>query len=214
VSIKEEHLKSSLVSAALEGGKILKSYFYTKNFDVRTKTSLSDLVTDVDLMVQKAVLKKLTDLFPGVLIISEEKKNVEEIIKLEDVIYLDPLDGTLNYIHGFSQFAISIGYWVKNEPVAGVVSNPILDELFYAVRGKGAYRNGKPIHVSDNKTLDNSILCTGWPYHEKEKIFIMNSLPRILKETQEVRVTGSAALNICYVASGVVDGYWELDLCS
>ena len=202
-------VKEALHDAALAGGEILKEYFRSEKVRAKTKSSSADLVTNADLMSQEAVLKILSARLPGVQVIGEEKENEKGS---GEVIYLDPLDGTLNYYHGLNQFAVSLGYWVGKKPRAGVVYNPVEDELFSAVWGKGAFRNGKPIRVSGARTLAQSFLATGWPYDKSQMPKALRSLDRLLPPSQEVRVLGSAALALCYVAAGVLEGYWEWGL--
>ena len=201
-------VEDTLVAAARAGGKILKEYFRSEKVRAKTKSSYADLVTNVDLMSQEAILNILSAKLPGVQVIGEEKEN-EKVSG--EVIYLDPLDGTLNYYHGLNQFAVSLGYWTE-KPMAGVVYNPVEDELFSAVAGKGAFRNGKPIHVSPARSLPQSFLATGWPYDKSQMPKVLKSLDRLLQPSQEVRVLGTAALALCYVAAGILEGYWEWGL--
>ena len=202
-------VNDALHAAALAGGKILKDYFRSEDVRAKTKSSYADLVTNVDLMSQEAILSVLSGKLPGVQVIGEEKENEKAS---GEVIYLDPLDGTLNYHHGLNQFAVSLGYWVEEKPMAGVVYNPVEDELFSAVSGKGAFRNGKPIRVSQAHTLAQSFLATGWPYDKSQMPRVLKSLDRLLQPSQEVRVLGTAALALCYVAAGILEGYWEWGL--
>jgi myo-inositol-1(or 4)-monophosphatase len=202
-------VKDVLLAAALEGGKVLKEHFQTDKVEAKTKTSHADLVTNVDLKTQEAIIQILSRYLPGVQIIGEEKENEEAS---GEVIYVDPLDGTLNFFHGQRQFAVSIGYWIDRNPVAGVVFNPVDDDLFVAALGQGAFRNGRPIRGSQYRHLSESVLATGWPYDKKELPRVLKSLERLLPVTQEVRVWGTAALAMCYLAAGALEGYWEWGL--
>ncbi len=202
-------VKDVLHAAALEGGKILKEHFQSEKVEAKTKSSDADLVTNADIKTQEAIIQTLSRDLPGVQIIGEEKENEEAS---REVIYVDPLDGTLNFFHGQRQFAVSIGYWVDRMPAAGVVFNPIDDDLFSAISGQGAFRNGKPIRVSPHRRLGQSILATGWPYDKKELPRVLKSLERLLPVAQEVRVWGTAALAMCYLAAGTLEGYWEWGL--
>jgi myo-inositol-1(or 4)-monophosphatase len=204
-----KRVEEVLIAAALAGGKILKEYFRSEKVQAKTKSSYADLVTNVDLMSQETIVNILSGTLPGVQIIGEEKENAKAS---GEVIYLDPLDGTLNYYHGLNQFAVSLGYWAENKPMAGVVYNPVEDELFSAVAGKEAFRNGKPIRVSPAHTISQSFLATGWPYDKSQTPGVLRSLERLLFPSQEVRVLGTAALALCYVASGILEGYWEWGL--
>lgn len=202
-------VKDVLLAAALEGGKVLKDHFQSEKVESRTKSGPSDLVTNADLKTQEAVIQILSWDLPGVQIIGEEKENEGAS---GEVIYVDPLDGTLNFFHGQRQFAVSLGYWVNGEPTAGVVFNPVDEDLFAAAVGQGAFRNGRPIRVSPYRRLSQSVLATGWPYDKKELPRVLNSLERLLPVSQEVRVWGSAALALCYLAAGNLEGYWEWGL--
>jgi len=202
-------VKDVLLAAALEGGKVLKEHFQTDKVEAKTKTSHADLVTNVDLKTQEAIIQILSRDLSGIQIIGEEKENEEAS---GEVIYVDPLDGTLNFFHGQRQFAVSIGYWIDRNPVAGVVFNPVDDDLFIAALGQGASRNGRPIRVSPYRHLSESVLATGWPYDKKELPRVLKSLERLLPVTQEVRVWGTAALAMCYLAAGALEGYWEWGL--
>ena len=202
-------VKDVLLAAALEGGKALKEHFQTDKVEAKTKTSHADLVTNVDLKTQEAIIQILSRDLSGIQIIGEEKENEEAS---GEVIYVDPLDGTLNFFHGQRQFAVSIGYWIDRNPVAGVVFNPVDDDLFIAALGQGASRNGRPIRVSPYRHLSESVLATGWPYDKKELPRVLKSLERLLPVTQEVRVWGTAALAMCYLAAGALEGYWEWGL--
>ena len=204
-----KRVEEALLAAALAGGKILKEYFRSEKVRAKTKSSYADLVTNVDLMSQEAILNILSAKLPGVQVIGEEKEN-EKVSG--EVIYLDPLDGTLNYYHGLNQFAVSLGFWAEKKPMAGVVYSAVEDELFSAVSGKGAFRNGKPIRVSPAHTLPQSFLATGWPYNKSQMPRVLRSLDRLLQPSQEVRVLGTAALALCYVAAGILEGYWEWGL--
>ncbi len=202
-------VKDVLLAAALEGGKILKEHFRSEKVEAKTKSSHADLVTDADFKTQEAVIQILSRGLPGVQIIGEEKENEEAS---GEVIYVDPLDGTLNFFHGQRQFAVSIGYWVDRMPAAGVVFNPVDDDLFTAALGQGAFRNGGPIRVSSYRRLSESVLATGWPYEKNDLPQVLKSLERLLPVSQEVRVWGTAALAMCYLAAGALEGYWEWGL--
>jgi myo-inositol-1(or 4)-monophosphatase len=202
-------VKDVFLAAALEGGKILKENFRSEKVEAKTKSGHADLVTNADLETQEAVIHILSRGLPGVQIIGEEKENEEAS---GEVIYVDPLDGTLNFFHGQRQFAISLGYWVDRKPAAGVVFNPVDEDLFVAVSGQGAFRNGQPIQGSSYGRLSESVLATGWPYDKKELPRVLKSMERLLSVTQEVRIWGTAALAMCYLAAGALEGYWEWGL--
>ena len=202
-------VKRTLIRAALDGGKIVRRFFLARGVEVREKTSPADLVTNVDLLVQEKVSTIFRRELPGVTVISEEGEGAPVS---GETVYVDPIDGTLNFVHGFPQCAISLGYWREKVPLAGVVYNPVTGELYAALRGKGATRNGKAISVSATRGLANSLLSTGWPYEREGRARLFSAMEKGYIAAQEIRTLGSASLALCYVASGALDGYWEWDL--
>jgi myo-inositol-1(or 4)-monophosphatase len=122
---------------------------------------------------------------------------------------IDPLDGTTNFAHGYPRFAVSIGVEHEGEPAVGVVYDPLLDECYHALAGGGAFRNGRPIRVSRETAFDRALLATGFAYDKRENDDNLTEFRAVLKTARELRRDGSAALDLCYVASGRLDGYWE-----
>jgi myo-inositol-1(or 4)-monophosphatase len=167
-----------------------------------------DLVTDVDLASEKLVCSTLGNAFPSHTILGEEGGTLGG----HDARFrwlVDPLDGTTNYAHGFPLFCVSIGFEVDGELTFGVVYAPCLDELFVAERGRGATLNGRPIHVSDVAELRQAMVATGFPYDREAVPRALRSFEVMSFESQAVRRVGSAALDLCYVACGRFDAYWE-----
>jgi myo-inositol-1(or 4)-monophosphatase len=198
-----------LIDCALTGGQFLKTHFLRNGFDIQTKSSPADLVTEIDLKAQNIIIEKLSRMLPNVQIIGEEG---EIETPAAEVIYLDPIDGTLNFVHGFNKFSVSIGYWIQGQPVAGVVYNPIDDELFHATRGKGAFKNNNRIQVSTVKSLNRALLSTGWPYDKSQITPVLKKISLALAHAQEIRTFGSSSLSLCYLSEGVFEGFWEWDL--
>ena len=123
---------------------------------------------------------------------------------------VDPLDGTTNFAHGYPVFCVSVGLLEAGEPVAGVVYDPVREELFEAARGRGAFLNGRPIRVSECPALGEALLVTGFPYDfQNVRDDTVDLFSRFLHRAQAVRRDGSAALDLCYVAAGRFDGFWE-----
>lgn len=186
---------------------------YTQAKTITYKSAV-DLVTDYDVKVELYLKEKLAAAFPEHTLVGEETN--EGITHPDKAIYIDPIDGTTNFVHGIPFCAISIGIWERGEPVAGVVYNPVLDELFYAEKGKGAYLNGKVLHVSEAQTLGKSLIATGFPYTKIEQgedfRWAMESIEAVLPYTRDIRRLGSAALDLCYVARGTFEGYFEINL--
>ncbi len=203
-------LKDLMIEASKEAGKVLKDYFEKRKFSVTKKSMNADFVTDADKKAQETIITLLSKGFPEIPIVAEEKENTIQ----ETAFYIDPLDGTLNFIHGFPMFAVSIGYWENGESKIGVVYNPVYEETYWAIQGRGAYLNEEKIRVSSTSSLEESILATGWPYDRSELPIVIKNVENALKKAQEVRSLGSAALECCYVARGSFDGYWERGLSS
>jgi myo-inositol-1(or 4)-monophosphatase len=199
-----------------EAGEIFKIGFNTnknsKNVDFKGKV---DLVTEYDVKIEKILVEKLSVLYPDFQIIGEESTNLDKTQR-DKKIYIDPIDGTTNFVHGIPFCAISIGFWKNNQPQTGVVYNPVLEQLFYAVKGKGSFLNDKKINVSNSDSLLSSLVSTGFPYTKVEQgedySWSINSFKNILPYTRDIRRLGSASLDLCLVAQGVFDGYFELNL--
>lgn len=194
------------VEAALAGGDILTSYF-GGDFRISYKGALN-LVTEADLASEKEVVAILKKRFPGAAILAEE--GGEEHGESGFRFIIDPLDGTTNFAHGYPVFAVSIGCEDARGLVAGVVYDPIREELFTAARGKGAFLNGRRLRVSVTGELAQALLVTGFPYDLKEDLSAnLRLFNRFMGASRAVRRDGSAALDLCHVAAGRFDGFWE-----
>lgn len=169
----------------------------------------ADYVTKVDLKVQEFIEKKLKDLYPGIQFMGEEKSN--DHIDVNDSYWvLDPIDGTTNLIHDYKEVSISLALVDKKEIVLGFVYNPYNNEMFFAQKGKGAYLNGKPIHVSKNKAMEESLISIGTsPYQKEFAKYNFERFYNIFLRSQDIRRSGSAALDLAYVACGRTDGFFE-----
>ncbi len=170
-----------------------------------------NLVTEMDRRSERTVVGLLQGKFPDHGFVAEEETSVRTDAEHRWII--DPLDGTTNYAHGYPNFAVSIALERRGEIIVGVVYDPMRDELFSAEKGKGAMLNGRPILVSEADRLIRALLATGFPYDratsEKNNL---NYFRALLMASQEVRRSGSASLDLCAVAAGRLDGYWELKL--
>lgn len=178
---------------------------------VKTKSSDVDLVTEYDGRIQQYLFDELAKITPGCSILGEEGDGAKELTDGYCFI-IDPIDGTTNFVKGFQHSAISVGLAKDKELIAGVVLDPDLDNLFYAEKGKGAYLNGKRIQASACTLKDSLVLFGTCPYERElaEKTFELTK--EIFYKCLEVRRSGSAALDICYVAAGKADLYYELIL--
>lgn len=170
-----------------------------------------ELVTNADIEADNLICESIARQFPQHLILSEESSpdigNVEEIDT--PLWIVDPIDGTVNYAHGHNQSAVSIAYVEDSQITAGVVFNPFSDELFSAELGKGAFLNGNSIHVSAETELKRALIATGFPYDKSTLAPMIPRLHAVLANCADIRRLGSAALDICFLAMGRLDGYYE-----
>ncbi len=205
-------MKKKLIKIIKEAGEILKEGFYSQK-EVNFKAK-KDLVTKYDLAVEKFLKEKFSKEFSNFNIIAEESDNKN--IKFKNSIIIDPIDGTTNFVNGLAHTAISVGVYKNQKPFIAVVYNPILDELYFAKLGKGAFLNDKKIKVSKQISFQKSLIATGFPYssatNKEDLKDVIKKLNYILPRCQDIRRLGSASLDLCYVASGVFDGYYEMNL--
>lgn len=195
---------------ARRAGALLLEYFHRGVKTEYKGVGTVDVVTDADRASEKLIVEGLRRAFPDYGIVGEEGARSQATN--EYLWYVDPLDGTTNFAHGFPVFCVSIGLARNNEVVAGVVFDPTRNELFAAERGSGATLNGKPIHVSKIPALGESLLGTGFPSkkrHLNPNIYFYHQLTL---KSHGLRRAGSAALDLACVASGRYDGYWEFNL--
>jgi len=201
------------VECAKEAGKIIKEA-YNKKKHVQFKSGVTDLVTETDKLCEKVTIAKISKAFPDHSFIGEESTaegKLPEILTDKPTWLIDPIDGTTNFVHRFPFTCISIGFALNKELVVGVVYNPILDELFSASKGEGAYLNGEPLHISKQEKLNAALIATGFPVARDDETldFTLLNVRAILKNVQGIRRSGSAALDLCYVAAGKLDIYYE-----
>ena len=171
-----------------------------------------DLVTSVDRESERTIVEIVHRNFPNHSILAEEATNVEGV-ENEYRWIVDPLDGTTNFAHGYPQLCVSIALERAGEVTLGLVDDPIRRERFSAVRQQGATLNGKAIRTSAANELDKSLLATGFPYDQREHAdFYLSYFKAFMTRSQGIRRGGSAALDLCYVACGRLDGFWEMKL--
>lgn len=196
---------------AREAGAIQRERYETP-FQIETKGTTTDLVTEVDKQCEALIVSTIERERPGDAILAEEGGGTDDR-SAEWCWVVDPLDGTTNFAHGYPRFCVSIGIERNGEREAGAIYDPLLDEMFLACRGGGATRNGKPISVSSEATLENALAATGFAYdvHKSQDDNLAN-FARMIKATRAVRRDGSAALDLCYVACGRFDAFWEFKL--
>ena len=190
---------------------LIRDFGEIENLQVSAKAP-GDFVSSADKRTEKILIEELQKAHPDYGIISEEKGLINKSNDKNRWI-IDPIDGTMNFLNGVPQFAISIGYEENREIKCGVIFNPITNEMFFAEKGNGAYLNNSRIRVSNKKKLEDSLLVTGGPKKEskiKNKIF--SEYVSVSKEVSNVRKFGSASLDMASVASGRFDGYWQREL--
>lgn len=202
--------KKVAIEAALTAGAYLKSKFGKKH-TISYKGKI-DLLTEVDKKSESIISKIILKNFPDHSLVCEEGTCVES--KSGYKWFVDPLDGTTNFAHNFPVFAVSIGLQKDKEMISGAVYAPVLNEFFWAVKGRGAHIWERKIHVSKIKKLEKSLLATGFPYLIKDKPSdkIFNKFKEFTFTSQAVRRAGAASYDLCCVAAGRFDGFWEEDL--
>ena len=194
---------------AREAGRLLLDRFH-EGFTISHKGAIN-LVTDADLAAEELIVSKIRKAFPDHVIVAEERHNGKRGQGFSWVI--DPLDGTTNFAHGYPVFSVSIGLEAAGGLEWGAVFDPVRDEFFSARRGCGATCNGTILRVSQTARLDSSLLATGFPYDIRtSRQNNLRNFCGFALRTQGVRRSGSAALDLCAVASGRLDGFWELKL--
>lgn len=201
-----------LKQIAKEAGEIVKEG-YRAHKEVFHK-GVVDLVTPYDVKTEKFLLQTLKDHFPEHHLVGEESHHGS--YHYDKAIYIDPIDGTTNFIHGIPHLAISLGIWEAGEPLLAVVYNPILDEMFWAAKGEGSYCNKTLLRVSTQQILQQSLIATGFPYAKVNKgieyHWTINSLAKLLPHIRDIRRLGAASIDLCYLAQGKVDAFYEIDL--
>src|SRR5215470_12078434 len=206
-----ESVARAAISAA--GERMRDAWRSAKNIQYKGAV---DLVTDTDREVEALVVERLRHAFPDHRIVAEEASAGAALSPQQArgyVWYLDPLDGTTNFAHGFPQFAVSLALARDMELQFAIVFDPVRDETFVAHHGGGATLNGAPICVSDTNVLERALLATGFPYDRQAQAdFYLGFVADFIRQAQDVRRVGSAALDLCYVACGRFDAFWEFKL--
>lgn len=206
-----------IVNVSKEAGEIIREGF-GKKLEFEFKTNISDFVTNVDKEAEKKIIEFVKKEYPTHNIIAEESGIDNKNSEYTWVI--DPLDGTMNFAHGLPIFSVSIGVMKNSEIIAGVIYDVMNDTVYSAEKGSGAFQNDKQIFVSENSDIEKSLLVTGFPYNIKENPDgAIEKFNNFLMNSRGVRRLGSAAIDLCYVANGTFDGFWEVainswDICA
>ena len=201
-----------IIKACMKASRsLIRDFGEIENLQVSTKGP-GDFVTSADKRTEKILIEELQKARPEYGIITEEAGIINKS-NTDNRWVIDPIDGTMNFLNGIPQFAISIGYEEKGEITCGVIFNPIINEMFVAEKGSGAYLNNSRIRVSNKKKIKDALLVTGGPKRaSKIKSKIFSEYINVSNEVSNVRKFGSAALDMAYVACGRFDGYWQREL--
>jgi myo-inositol-1(or 4)-monophosphatase len=192
---------------AREAGALLLSFFGKVAVEYKGDV---DLVTQADRNAEQLIVSRIRERWPDHDLIGEEGSRRETGSDFR--WYIDPLDGTTNFAHGYPVFCVSLALEYKNERVAGAIYDPCRDEMFAAEKGSGAWLNSRPVHVSKVTSLAESLVATGFPSHKRHKNPNIHFYHQITLRSHGVRRAGSAALDLCCVAAGRYDGFWEFNL--
>ena len=205
----DSDLLPTAVAAALAGGAVLKEWFH--KVSATSKSCAADIVTEADVASQKVIHELILKRYPEHNFLGEEG-----LVRTDGADpyrwVIDPLDGTSNYFHGYPFFCVSIGVELHGELVVGVIYDPTREELFTAQRGRGAHLNDQPLHVSQTDQLGQALLVASFPPGVKSDAAPIRQFLRILPHAQTIQRTGSAALNLAYLAAGRLDGFWSYSL--
>lgn len=203
-------MKETLLDIIKEAGAYIKERFHT-DFKISSKEGINNLVTEVDKAAEKLIRERIKKTYPEHAILGEEFGGKEEV-QSGYVWIVDPIDGTVNYAQGIPICCVSIGIMLHGELILAAVYNPMMEELFFAEKGKGAYLNEERIYVSEARAFERSCLVTGFPYQHPQKVDIIAIFAKIAAMGIPIRRLGSAALDLCWLACGRFDGFWEFSL--
>lgn len=195
-------------AARKAGQSLINDFGKIENSHVRSK-DVGDFVTTSDIKTEKILLKILQNSYPNATYITEES---EEIRGDKEIIVIDPIDGTTNFIHGIPFVGIVIGRVFEGEITDGIIFNPILNELYWATKGGGAWCNNKRLHVSNRDKMSNCIIGTSVPHANRGYKNYLDEIDNIAKNCAGLRSTGSAAIDLSLVASGKIDAFWQRNL--
>jgi myo-inositol-1(or 4)-monophosphatase len=211
--VSTKSFTSVAINTAAKAGEWIKSRSGQIS-QLQYKSSPRDLVTEVDKGAETMIRNLIQTHFPDHKILGEEgtQGHAEEAEDSDYLWIVDPIDGTTNFIHGFPYYSVSIALAYRGELIVGVVHDPFHDELFVAEKGKGAYLKGKRLSVSAEKKLADSLLASGFSAHEEIVRQNLAGVSAIVGKARNIRISGSAALHLAYVAAGRLSGYWQLGL--
>jgi myo-inositol-1(or 4)-monophosphatase len=205
------YLNTAVKAARRAGDIIVRGLNRFEGMEVTSK-GLNDYVTNTDKAAEAAIIDTLHNAYPSHGFLAEESGAARGSVDITWII--DPLDGTTNFMHGFPQFAVSIGCQVEGRMEHAVIYDPMRQEIFTATRGDGAYLESKRLRVSRQRTLEGALIGTGFPYRENLHFLdpYLGMMKAVMQKTSGLRRPGSAALDLAYVAAGRTDGFWEIGL--
>jgi myo-inositol-1(or 4)-monophosphatase len=217
MNMKNELLKSA-IEFAKEAGQLIRDNLNQSN-SIKQKLNHADLVTEVDQLSEALLRERIKTIYPDHWILSEEangQANPFEIIKQKKSgigWVIDPIDGTTNFIHRIPHFAVSIGIVQEGVLIIGVVYNPVTNDLYYAINGEGAFCNEIPIQVSHETEIDEAVIATGYPSKEwKENSTVVKQIDALTGKCRSIRLLGASSLDLCFVAKGLLSGFWHDEL--
>ncbi len=211
LSQQESQWLESARLMAREAGEALKHYHRRRDLNIEDKGNAYDIVTEADKASERIIINHIHTLYPDHAILSEESGDDHRQARYQWVI--DPLDGTVNYSAGLATYCISIGLKENGETRMGYVYAPTLDEEFFAIKGKGAYGPNGRLQAKSTSELQRAVISTGFPYDKATNPDNnLDRFARVMPRVRGIRRLGSAAMDLCYVAAGWLDGYWELNL--
>ncbi|MBN2260562.1 MAG: inositol monophosphatase [Clostridiales bacterium] len=200
-----------IIELAKEVGAYQMAHFKKHDYQVRSKTTNIDMVTEIDIHSEKMIIEWIQKNYPEHRIISEEAGRIEK--NSEYTWIIDPLDGTTNYSKGIPVFAVSIALHKNDERFLGVVYVPYFKDVYHAVKGEGAFLNGSRIGNNSIADLSNSVVASGFPYDRKTAVDNnVNYAAKVIPQVKGFRRMGAAAYDLCLIAEGSFDGYWEMGL--
>ena len=209
----ESHIPylEAAMEAARIGGAVLTEHAARAGSIAIDLKGVNDYVTEVDRASERAIVSFLTERFPDHSVIAEESPEQQRSRRFH--WYIDPLDGTTNYIHGVPVYAVSVALAVDGQVAAGAVYDPTRQEMFHAIADGGAFLNRQRIHITERDSLQGALLATGFPFRAQSRLKeYLRSLETFIRETAGIRRAGSASLDLCYTACGRFDGFWEMSL--
>jgi myo-inositol-1(or 4)-monophosphatase len=204
---------ATAIEVAMQAGRVQMAHFGAADLQVDKKGTI-DLVTNIDVAIEREFRALIADRFPDHSVLGEEFEQAGQWDRIPEYCWVfDPIDGTTNYAHGLPIFCCSVALEIRGVPVVAAVFDPNRQELFTAERGQGARLNGKPLRVSTSASLIDSLLVTGFHYNvHRDPAELMGLFTTFITRARAVRRLGSAALDLCYVAAGRFDGFWEQKL--